>query len=264
MDCQKIENILIDYIDGILDLDMQQKVEEHLTACKSCRQVFEQNKQLISDMENIRDEIPDISLKDDFYAMLKKEKTILKKEDSKVVPMRTNVVWIAMKYAAAILVIFSVGMFLGRNLQWKSQANIKVAELRQEVYTMQQNYSLASLSQSTASQRIKAIDIIDDMLQPDETVITALIHTLNHDDNTNVKMAAVSALSRYPENTQVKDAFVEALKNQNDPIIQITLINVLIQIQDDRAKDILKQLIADEDVIPTVKEQAEVGLKVFI
>ena len=54
MDCQKIENILIDYIDGILDQDMQQKVEEHLTACKSCRQVFEQNKQLIADMENNR------------------------------------------------------------------------------------------------------------------------------------------------------------------------------------------------------------------
>jgi len=129
---------------------------------------------------------------------------------------------------------------------------------------MQQNLTLASLSQPTASQRIKAIHTVNAILQPDPDMIKALLNTLNADDNMNVRMAAAYALARYPGSQAAKDALIKAMGKQTDPLMQITLIGILVDLQDVRAKESFKDIINDQKSNPQVKEQAEKGMKAFI
>ncbi len=123
---------------------------------------------------------------------------------------------------------------------------------------------MASLSQPTASQRLKAINLINDQVESDQKTINILINTFKNDDNINVRMAAANALSRYSESEDVRNIFMSVLDKEGDPALQITLINLLTQMQEARAKKTFEKILDDENTIEVVKEQIQQGLKVFV
>jgi len=47
-------------------------------------------------------------------------------------------------------------------------------------------------------------------------------------------------------------------------LLQITLINILVQIKEDKAVDVMKDIIQKEETIDAVKQMAEKGLTTFI
>ena len=87
---------------------------------------------------------------------------------------------------------------------------------------------------------------------------------MNNDANVNVRMSAMYALSKYSTNDVVKEAFVESLKHQTDPLLQITLINILVNIQDNRAKQPIQNILDNNDTPDVVKQQAAKSLQAFI
>ena len=77
-------------------------------------------------------------------------------------------------------------------------------------------------------------------------------------------MAAANALTKFANHPLVRNAYLEALKNQKEPSIQITLINILIDIQENRAKILLEEILKEDNNLPVVKEMAKEGIKIFI
>ncbi len=153
---------------------------------------------------------------------------------------------------------------MGRNTQIQSKQNAEIASLRYELQTIQQTATLASLRQPTASQRLKAVNAISELVELDIKTIALLINTFKSDDNINVRMAAANSLSKYSQSPEVRDAFIEVLEKEEDAAMQITLINLLTQMQEARAKKAFEKILNNENSIPVVKEQAKEGLKVFI
>lgn len=265
MDCKNIQNVLIDFIEENISEHLKVQIEEHLLTCKNCRTEHTQIRKLLGDLNLLEDEVPESQLQVDFYNMLEEEKELVnKKVADDNTPVRHTINWNFLKYAASAIILLGFGFMLGRNIQIQTKQNSEIAALRTELYSMQQTASMASLTQPTASQRLKAINIINEQVKSDKKTINILINTVKSDENTNVRMAAANALAKYSQNETIRDAFIDVLEKTEDPALQITLINLLTQMRENKAKKAFRKILNDNETIPVVKQQAKEGLKVFI
>ncbi|WP_315057862.1 HEAT repeat domain-containing protein [Chryseobacterium indoltheticum] len=80
----------------------------------------------------------------------------------------------------------------------------------------------------SASSRLEGISLIN-FSPSDEKMIAILSEKALSDENTNVRLAAVEALSAHMENTTVRDHIRQIFLNQDDPFVQKELIAILAQ-----------------------------------
>jgi len=261
MDCNQISNLLIDYLDENLDKNTYEEVKAHLESCTKCAKEHAQNQQLFNDIDNTAEHQPDKKLKMTFDEMLAAEKKAHRINETMKASIfvRYKMVW---QIAAAIILLLS-GYFAGSYSKNGLPNDEKLAKMQSDVNDMKQMMALNLLNNESASQRIKAVNYTEEIQQPDNKIIEALIQTLNTDKNSNVRLAAVYSLSRFKNNKVVQNAFINTLNKQDDPMIQIVIINLLVEIQDVKAIDELKKLLKNKDLHEEVKTQAELGVKVL-
>ncbi len=264
MDCIKINNLLIDYIDNNLNIALSKRVKEHIDSCESCKADFNQMVILLKDMDSINDKFPSPEMKEKFMAMLEEEK-----RNQKVVEMDSREKgfvslissgWGQVGIGAAVLII---GFLMGFVFRPGSGSN-SVQMLENEINLMKQIMMLSKFEGSSASERIQAVSFIQEQSEPDNELVEALIHTLDNDKNMNVRMAAASALSKYYSNPLAKEALVNALNKQKDPLMQITLINLFVELHDKTAVDGMRRIIIDQNSHDVVKSQAQKGIRALI
>jgi hypothetical protein len=77
-------------------------------------------------------------------------------------------------------------------------------------------------------------------------------------------MAAAYALAKYADQQSVCDSLVRSLSQQSDPILQVTLINILVERREKSAVNPIQQIITDENTLEEVKNVAENGVKLLI
>lgn len=114
--------------------------------------------------------------------------------------------------------------------------------------------------QSSPSQRIAGVNASFKLKEADDEIITVLINTMKNDNNINVRLAAIEALYQFSSEERVKDAFVHALARQKEPVIQLTLINILVNLKENRAIDHMQKIIEDKQTIKSVKDEAQLGV----
>lgn len=266
MNCTYIQDLLVEFHENTLNKEQTSEVESHLTSCAQCRHEYELTKQFLSAMNNVEDEQPSSNLKQNFNQLLETEKEIQSKDALHIEHKRQNSYQFGefLKYAAAILIIFGIGFLLGKNLGPSDNQSMEIAQLQSDLHSMKQNLTLATLQQPTSSQRLKAVNILEKQGHGNDKVLSALVQTLQSDANVNVRMAAANALTKYANDPLVRNAYLEALKNQKEPSIQITLINILVDIKENRAKTLLEEILNEDNNLPVVKELATQGVKIFI
>lgn len=262
--CTDIRSLQVDFIDNTISDKLKIQVEKHLETCAACQDEFIQTGELIELMKKEEDQLPSSNLSKNFYDLLEDEKikqnqNIHIKESSK-----TSFKISTLKYAAQIIVLLGIGYLIGNTITLKNSKPSEIAMLKEEIKLIQNNLSLSSLSQPTANQRLNAIQNINNSSELDADIANVLINTLNHDENVNVRMAAAYALAKYSVNETVKNALINSLDQQKDPLLQITLIGILTDIQDSRAKQPFEKILNNENTPAYVKDQAKQAMKVFI
>ncbi|GAB3909806.1 hypothetical protein GCM10028803_48160 [Larkinella knui] len=115
-------------------------------------------------------------------------------------------------------------------------------------------------AQTSASERIQAVNQSYELAEVDQDITQLLINTLNFDDNVNVRLAACEALMRLPNEPGVREALIQSLKIQTDPYVQIMLIETLVSIQEKRAVDEMQRLARSRQILEAVRLKAEEGL----
>ncbi len=99
------------------------------------------------------------------------------------------------------------------------------------------------------------------MSQPDPQVLSALLHTVNYDQNVNVRLAALDALHQSASNQMVRRGLTESLDRQTSPMVQIALIDLLVDIREREAADAVKDLMQEAGLNPEVRERAGWALR---
>jgi hypothetical protein len=268
MKCEEVELKMIDYLDRNLDENISLEIDKHLETCEKCLDELTDTQQvlkLISKEENI---VPDGSLRINFYHMLQSE---IKKSGGKsnIRKSRSLTAWYnnTMYRVAAGVALLICGTFLGLLIKSglnTSYASNELKQLHSEISDLKKATMFTMLKEESSSDRIQAVRYVEEMDNPDQNVIEALVKTLNNDRNINVRMAAAYALSKYSDQRMVVDSLVKSLSLQRDPILQVTLINILAEKKEKSALKPIQEIIANRSTMKEVRTVAQNSLRVLM
>ena len=254
MNCTDIENKLVDYIDGILSEDENKVIKKHIASCKTCKESFSQTKALFNAFGNERVAKPSSNLRTSFEEMLAKEKS----SQPKVIALdsvKKNSFKSVLQIAASIAILFT-GYLIG-GYQESKNTQQEIASYQKQ---HKENMMLAMIDNSSPSKRIKAVNYTEELSTPDTKILQALIERMQEDSNSNVRLSAAEALSKFTDSELVRKSLIETLTLEKDPSIQIEIIQILVKIQEKRALEPMRKLLDQPESPDYLKMQVNIGI----
>lgn len=250
------EEKLLDYLEGTLSKEEREQVEDQLQEDAILQAKLVEMQQLTGFMESAVNFPTSKRLDDDFYEMLDQEASV-SAPITKVIPMRRRFSreW---QIAAGFLLLFSLltGILIMNNQQHQRE----IAMMQQ---TLEQNQQMMFnlLQGESPSARIKAVNFSTQKPQTTNTAtFEVLAKVLTTDENLNVRLAALDALTQVEDSPAIRRILIEALEKQNEPIIQIALIQALVQLEEKGVVPHLQELINHPMLEKPVKDEAYNGL----
>jgi len=270
MKCKPMKEKFSDFLIGDINQTSKKEIQEHLTACSSCRKELETLSEIWTKLGVLPIEEPSDRLRPRFYAMLEAYKQGL--EPEKQAPRTSRIFngWLeswwprrpVFQFTFA-LILLAVGLALGYFFTSVGQNRVEVAQLRQEIQAMRQSMAVSLLDQPSAAERLRGVSWSSRVKQPNEETLRALLNTLNRDPNVNVRLAAAEALYLFYDHPIVKQGLIQSLSKQYSPLVQVALIDLIIEMRERRAIESLKQLIEENSLNPDVKQRAEEGIQLL-
>jgi len=247
MEKEKLEGMMIEYVDGTLNDADRKLVVEMIANDPAIAKLHEQTKKILHVLDSAADVEPSSKLKVNFEKFIREEQ----QKKGKVISFSLTQVY---RIAAGIALVISVGLAA----YWFQERRIEtLAEQMQQTKAL----TMALLqNQGSAGQRLQGVSVSLQIVKADDEIVTALVKALETDPNTNVRLASLEALARFHEQPHVRAELVSALSKQTDPSVQIALIRLLVEI---KAKDSLKELqriSTDELMLPAVQDEAHAGI----
>jgi hypothetical protein len=161
---------------------------------------------------------------------------------------------------AVALSLIVLGWFLGYQVTPRPE-RARIDSLASEVREMKKTVMLAMLENSSAAERMKAVYFAQELSSPDEAVLNALARTVNDDPNVNVRLTAVEALALYADLPKVREALVQAIVRQESPLVQLALAEVMLDLNEKRAVEPIRKIIASPLVDYSVKSKLEATVR---
>lgn len=260
MKCDKIQNSILDYIENNLSKKDTAEFATHINTCENCKTELKEMQEFLSVISTNELERPSENLRKNFERILSEEKQL---QEAKVVKLQPKSNWKPyLRVAASITLLISAFLF-GR-YQQTQQINQEVVELKNESLIIKKNTMLALMENKSASKRIQGVQYIEEFSDPDPAIMSALIKRMLGDENTNVRLTAANALEGFIASEIVKDAFIKALEIEKDPSIQITIIQLLVKIQEKKALKPMQKLLEHNETHSFVKEEIKTILSNII
>jgi hypothetical protein len=255
MKCEEIKINLPEYIDGKLDEKTSRAVRAHLETCNVCNELHSELSSFLSFTSSFAEVVPPSGMKEEFLEMMEAEMP-QKHKHIVMVPA-----WLKVAAVIAIaLVTYSSGYYLGSEKGKVQQQQMEVA-LNQS----KQQVLLASLQDFTGPQKIEAVYSISQSGQSGDALIDALVATMNSDKNVNVRLAAINALTgMIAKNQRVKTELIRSLSLQDNPLLQISLIQVLTESGVKEARKEIESIARSEKTDENVKAFAKDMVKAII
>ena len=255
MNIEAIESLYFAYAEGELTEAERADVETRLQNDAAFREVFEEMQALEEQMEADPVMLPGAAVRDTFLQQLEAEKA--QTTAPATGPKRVSLPQWMVAASVSLLVGLAVGWLL-HGQAGAGQQN-QVAQLEAQLNTLQQVVLLSQMQQKSASQRLATVQA-SHTLPANSEVVSALVSTLRTDPSDNVRLAAVEALQHFGQQTNVGPALASALKDQTDPMLQIVLIDLLVEMDEKGAVNELLRLTQNEEATEQVRNHAQKGL----
>ncbi len=254
MEKEKIESLLIDYIDGKLSDADRLLVEKELTQNEDVYKLYDQFKEVIQRMNKPSKLEPSSKLKAGFDSLLKTELNAAK--ETKTIFFQPSFYRVA---AAVALLIVGGGIgFLISNQHANNEA--EMLAMRNEVKETKLMLMAMLDNQQSASQRVMGANVAYKMEKTDDEIVTALVKAMNEDTNSNVRLAALDALRKFYHQEHVRKTLIASMATQKDPVVQIALIRLLSEMKEKEIVKELQRITTDEEALPAVKDEAHAAL----
>jgi hypothetical protein len=263
MQCEDIAAQIAAYLAASLGGAERGELESHIASCAACREELEQASKLWRLLGEIPAETPDSHT---MRARLDAEiAASLGTQAPASLPswQRRAGAWLQrhaplrpLLEACAALLLLLLGVELGRGIRTPQAPAPDLTELTHEVRDLRQMVTLSLLQQPSASERLKGVSWSSQLERPSDEVVSALIDTLMHDPNVNVRLASIDALKRFAERDIVRRAALQALDTQRSPLVQMALIDFVVETREQAALGTLRRLSRDGTVNESVRMRA--------
>jgi hypothetical protein len=240
----------------------RERIEQHLETCESCAATYRDvacTLALVGDL--------DVPERDQRYGLeiWQRIRRDLPMQDA---PWHGRLwVWhrsVSMAGAAMLVVTaFAAGRFWPQS-DPAPQDDLRAAnliEVRRELREMRELLMLSLLQQQSATERLRGVSGSVQIERPGTEIIHALLETLTHDPNVNVRLACVDALRRFSEEDIVRRGTVQALAASSSPLVQIALIDFIVESKDKDAINALRRLSEDSTMDEAVRGRAAWGVE---
>jgi len=255
MKCEEVNINLPEYIDRKLDETTSAAIRSHLESCPSCKALHSELSSFLNYMDSFpAPEVPE-GMKEEFEGMVASLGNQEKKK-IRLIPIWTKIAAMAVFAFGSYWLGFQIGSRKGEIVQ---------NQLTSELSTQKQQVLLASLREYTGPQKIDAVYSISTTGNVSTELIDALVNTMNTDKNANVRLAAISALSEMMgKNDRIKTELIKSLTVQENPLLQISLIQVLTEKGVKEAKHQIESISNNEKTDESVKAYAKDMMKTII
>lgn len=197
-----------------------------------------------------------------FYMQLSKEKRKTSAIDLSALQQWWQSVWQNQWQWAYSLVLVLIGGAVG--YYWNQGSNQKIETIAIEMQQMKEMMMLAMLEKESTTERLRAVSLSTEMDTVSDKVAMALINTLRHDENNNVRMAAIDALALYTDDPGVREELVASIKFQESPLVQLALSELMVAMNEQKAKKEFDNLWESYDTPAEIQNQIKKKMSTMI
>lgn len=255
---KRVEELIAKYNEGLADPSEVQRLEKMIEeGVVELTQLRELNK-LDDNLTKIAEPVPTQELDSRFYEMLVKEK---KPSIAKSIPWS----WsdsIFTKLAVGALLL--VGGFSAGLLMEKRTSGDEVKVLASEVTRLKEMTMISLLEKESATDRLKAVSLSEEIQGPSLKVTDALFRTLNADPSVNVRLASLEALQNYSKSPVVRERLVRAIAQQDSPLVLVALADLMVKLQEKSSVKELKKMMDQKTTPAEVKQRIKESINVLI
>ncbi|GAB3237343.1 hypothetical protein GCM10027346_28830 [Hymenobacter seoulensis] len=272
LNCEGVQEELMDWLAGTLPAAQHQSIEAHLTQCPGCQQELSTVQALWTSMGELPVPATSEQMRPRFYSMLAEfQVEEQRKQRWSVAGILERIKeWWQPAYGMRVaysLALLLVGLVAGYLL--KGRPETSELAVQQPTTTLpaasssdvQQTQVLALLNNPSAVQRLRAVSYAEEVAPTNERVVAALLSTLNQDPNVNVRLASLEVLAGLSQDPMVRQGLVRSLTLQDSPLVQSALADVMVQLQERRSVRPLRRLLKQENLNEQVKDKIEQSIE---
>lgn len=227
-----------------------------------CKEDIESLLETWNRLEDITPPVPDSKMDAGFYRALE---SFVNQNDTKdhsgtkfiSILKKNQKLMIGLMAAASI---FVAGMLVGPFFDLSNNKNKAMSGKDSS-----ENYHLTGIDDNQlTSVRLENVNKLKELTHLNQKIIDALNQALLKDPNINVRLSAIEAMLHFADNPQVRQNLIEAIPYQTSPIVQLTLAEVMIELQETGSKEAWKKLLDDKEMEDDVKKQLVETLDIII
>jgi hypothetical protein len=257
---EHIQKLIGKFNAGSLTADEQAELEQLIESGEVSLDEITSISKLDKQITKMEMGIPSGDLDDRFYQMLALEKGSVK---NKAFSWKKFFSWPElMPKLAFASVALMVGLAIGYFVR-PQQKSDDIAALGDEVRDLKEMMMLSLIEKESATERLKAVSLTEEMDGASAKVTQALIRTLNEDSNVNVRLAALEALKPYVKESAVREQIILSIANQKSPMVQIAMAELMVQIQEKSSVKELEKIMKSERTPAEVKKKLKESIQVL-
>jgi hypothetical protein len=274
MNCQSAREILPELLNDRTAATAHPEVRAHLAGCPDCQREFSALSQTLAALDAMPAPCPSAQLRKNFYAMLEEEKNsaarvqVAATRDRRA-RRRWLWGWILSPVATGALLL--VGFQTGRQSAALPAGTVssEVADMRHELRDLRSQMGkmtqlvglqLLQQQQGPVSDRMQEVLAAARTDQPNDRVLDDLIRALAFDPSVNVRLRALEALYPHADNQNVREGVLASLPREQNPLVQLELIDFLAAARDRDAGPALEKLSRNETIDHSVRDAARRAL----
>jgi HEAT repeats len=160
-------------------------------------------------------------------------------------------------YSLGLILIGLVAGYLFNRPTVKYADRVQIDSLSSQVHEMREMMTLSLLENPSASERIRGVSYTSDIKAANKQIVDALLSTLNMDPNVNVRLMTLDALAHFANDPTVREGLVKSIVQQESPLVQSAMADVMLKLQEKRAIPAFKKLLLQKDLNQLVRSKIE-------
>ena len=273
MNCADARDLFPALLDPRTAASAHPEARAHLAACPACQREFAALSEMLATLDDLPGPVPSPRLRRSFYAMLEEEKNSavsVRAAAAREQRARRASLWRWILAPAAGCALLLAGSLAGtRYLPAPTPADFtadatqrELRQLRAQVNKMGQlvGYQLLQQQQGPINDRLRDVLIAARSEVPSDKVLDNLVSALAFDPSANVRLRALEALYPHADNTIVRAGVLAALPREQNPLVQLELIDFVAAASDREAVPVLSELSQNESVDRSVRDAARRAL----
>ncbi|WP_282159576.1 HEAT repeat domain-containing protein [Ulvibacterium marinum] len=267
MEQERFDIWMMEYLSNTLDVKGEREFERFLQDHPEYQNQFKEMQRTWNQVDITSVPEPSEAMDKRFFDMLHSEIEKTKASENSLPSWFSRIAMVLwrpqMAYGILLLVL---GLNLGYFLNSDSPSEVvktTVAD-NSEAEGVRQQLVLTLLKQPSANERLQGINEATKIKEVDETVIKALLQTLNSDSNVNVRLAAIESLTNYLDHPTVREGLVQSIVKQDSPIVQVTLASLMVALQEKKSIESFKTLMRTQELDQSVKQKLETSINSII